>query len=187
MALLRSIDYNRSNAWMVSLWPGCLIKWLEKSDWLQGWCIIDERAWLIENILYSRGGCMSAWVCVCGWSKWLHFVWTTSSVSAQHSVLIVILHRHTLPNIYCMCNHKYGRSKWYYSHKHSPRGTMGIITLGNLHNVSWYYTMADICVGRLRALCISLDAGLLHLQHTGRVVWIKDEAVKRWTTGPKTN
>lgn len=126
-------------------------------------------------------------VCVCGWSKWLHFVWTTSSVSAQHSVLIVILHRHTLPNIYCMCNHKYGRSKWYYSHKHSPRGTMGIITLGNLHNVSWYYTMADICVGRLRALCISLDAGLLHLQHTGRVVWIKDEAVKRWTTGPKTN
>lgn len=69
--------------WTVSLWPGCLIKWLEKSDWLQGWCIIDERAWLIENILYSRGGRMSVWVGVRGRSKWLHSVWTTSSVPAQ--------------------------------------------------------------------------------------------------------
>lgn len=66
---------------MVSLWPGCLIKRLEKSDWLQGWCIIDEWAWLIENILFTRGR-VHEYVGVCGWGKWIHFVWTATSVSA---------------------------------------------------------------------------------------------------------
>lgn len=142
MALLQSIDYNRSNVWMVSLRPGCLIKWLEKSDWLQGWCIIDEKAWLIENILYSRGGCTSVGVFVRAWSKLLRFVWTTSSgcffFLAQRSVLIVLLHMQRLPNIYRRCNHRHGYSKWYYSYKHSPGGTVVIITWGNLQSVSWY-------------------------------------------------
>lgn len=65
LALLLSIYYNGTNVWMVSLWLHCLIKWLEKSDWLQGWCIIDERAWLIENILRTRGGCVRAWAYAC--------------------------------------------------------------------------------------------------------------------------
>lgn len=41
-------------------------------------CIIDEAAWLIENILYSGGGEGGAR----GRGKWIHFVWMASSVSA---------------------------------------------------------------------------------------------------------
>lgn len=106
----------------------CLIKWLEKSDWLQGWCIIDEWAWLIENILHSGEGCCApkrARVCVCVCVAGVSgFILCEQLNQLMHCTvfLIVILHRHTLPNIYCICNHKHGRCKLWHSHKRRPGG-----------------------------------------------------------------
>lgn len=110
-------------------------------------------------------------VCVCCWSKWLHL----NCNQLMHKALFWLLFcTGTHCQTFTVCNHKYERRALYYSYKLSPGGSNNLrqsaecqLLLNNRRHLCWE---------RLpRCWCPTPASGEK----------VKDEAVKRWATGPK--